>query len=70
MYWVWVKHLIACEGLPERTDGATSLAALGAAFDGFSCAVRVPLSPLAVDDLLLRCRRRFGLGALRFPAFW
>ena len=70
LYRVWVKHLAACEGLPERLDGAPSLAALGASFGGFSCAGRVPLSPAVVDDLLVLFRHRSGLGALRFPAFW
>ena len=45
LYRVWVRHLVACEALPVGSVGAGSLAALGAAFAGFSCVGRVPLSP-------------------------
>ena len=70
LYRVWVRHLVACEALPEGTVGAGSLVALGATFGGFACLGRVPLSPLVVEDLLLLFKRRSGLGALRLPAFW
>ena len=70
LYRVWVRHLVACEALPVGSVGAGSLAALGAAFAGFSCVGRVPLSPPVVDDLLVLFRHRSGLGALRLPAFW
>ena len=46
LYRVWVRHLVACEALPAGSVGAGSLAALGAAFAGFSCVGRVPLPPL------------------------